>query len=140
MTEAGLILDSTVVVAAERVGLTANQMVEGLGAGGTVVAVSVITVLELAHGVARANTEARQRTRQRFLDDLLAGMTVRPVTIPVALRAGKIDGLLQAQGIRVPMGDLLIGATALELGYAVATHNTRRSRRRRRRRMIRRRA
>jgi len=43
----------------------------------------------------------------------------------VALRAGQIDGLLQAQGIRVAISDLLIGATALELGYAVGTHNVR---------------
>ena len=31
----------------------------------------------------------------------------------------------QAKGIRIPLADLLIGATALELGYAVATHNVR---------------
>ncbi len=125
MTEAGLLVDQTVVIAAERSGQTAYQMVESLGSGRTVVGVSVITVLELAHGVARANTEQRQKVRQRFLDDLLAGMTVWPVTIPVALRAGQIDGLLQAQGIRVAISDLLIGATALELGYAVGTHNVR---------------
>jgi predicted nucleic acid-binding protein len=48
-----------------------------------------------------------------------------PVTTPVALRAGPIDGLLQSQGKRVALADLLIGSTALELGYAVATHNAR---------------
>ena len=114
-------LDSTVMIAAERAGQTAYQMVESLGTGGTVVAISVITVLGLAHdGVARANTGARQQTRQRFLDNLLSGMTVRPVTIPVALRAGKLDGLLQSLGICVALGDLLLGATALEVGCAVA--------------------
>jgi predicted nucleic acid-binding protein len=39
--------------------------------------------------------------------------------------AGRIDGSLQAQGIRVALGDLLIGATALELGYSVLTGNVR---------------
>jgi predicted nucleic acid-binding protein len=43
----------------------------------------------------------------------------------IALHAGKIDGNLQAKGTRIPLGDLLIGATALELGYSVATHNIR---------------
>ena len=62
----GLILDSTVVVLAERSGQTAYQMVESIGAGELVLAVSVITVLELAHGVARANTENRKMARQRL--------------------------------------------------------------------------
>lgn len=121
----GLILDSSVVIDAERQGLTAFQMVKGLGSGETEMAVSVVTVPELAHGVARANTEKRQTARQRFLDDLLSGMPVHPVTIAVALRAGRIDGLLQSRGTRMALADLLIGSTALELGYAVATRNGR---------------
>ncbi len=44
---------------------------------------------------------------------------------PVALRAGRIDGYSQARGERIALADLLIGATALDLGYAVATHNVR---------------
>ncbi len=43
----------------------------------------------------------------------------------VAMLAGKIDGEQQAQGIRIPFQDLLIGATALDLGYAVVTGNPR---------------
>lgn len=50
---------------------------------------------------------------------------MEPITIPIALRAGKIDGNSQAQELRVALGDLLIGTTALELGYAVATRNIR---------------
>ncbi len=119
----GLILDSSAVIDAERAGETAYQMVERMGAGEVALAVSVITVFEMAHGVYRANSDKRQRNRQRFLDDLLTGMPVQPVTIAVALRAGQIDGFLQANGERVALADLLIGATALELGYAVATHN-----------------
>ena len=121
----GLILDSSAVVAAERAGQTANQLVESMGGGETALAVSVITVLEMAHGVARAGTPNRHVARQRFLDDLLSGMPVQPVTTPIELRAGKIDRLLQAQGLRVALADLLIGATALEMGYEVATHNAR---------------
>ena len=49
----------------------------------------------------------------------------RAVTARVALRAGRIDGQSQANGWRIPLSDLLIGATALEWGYAVATHNVR---------------
>ena len=81
--------------------------------------------MELAHGVTRANNSQRRGARQRFLDDLLAGTPVHSVSVSIGLRAGKIDGDLQAKGIRVAVGDLLIGATALELGYSVLTHNTR---------------
>ena len=36
----------------------------------------------------------------------------------VALRVGQIDGENQAKGVRLPVADLLIGVTALELGYS----------------------
>ena len=39
--------------------------------------------------------------------------------------AGKIDGEQQAQGVTIPFGDLLGGATALELGFPVLTVNLR---------------
>ena len=123
----GLILDSSVVIAAERRGQTAYHMVEAIGAqmADPEIAVSVITVLELAHGIARAKTEARRAARTQFLDDLLVGMPVHPVTVLAALRAGQIDGQLRAEGKTVALADLLIGTTALVLGYTVATGNPR---------------
>lgn len=53
------------------------------------------------------------------------GVPIQPVTVPIALHAGQIDGQSQAQGVRIPLSDLLIGASALELGYAVGTANVR---------------
>jgi predicted nucleic acid-binding protein len=50
---------------------------------------------------------------------------VHAVSIQVALRAGQIDGENDSRGIRLAIPDLLIGVTALELGYRVATTNTR---------------
>jgi predicted nucleic acid-binding protein len=63
--------------------------------------------------------------RRRFIQELLTAIPVYPVTITIALRAGQIDGENAAKGIRAALGDLLIGVTALELGYRVATGNTR---------------
>jgi predicted nucleic acid-binding protein len=116
-----------VAIAAERRGQTAYQMLETirLAMHDPEIAISVVTVLELAHGIARANTPQRLTNRRQFLNDLLAGMPVHPVTVPIALRAGQIDGQLQATGTRIALADLLIGATALELGHTVATANTR---------------
>jgi tRNA(fMet)-specific endonuclease VapC len=123
----GLILDSSVLIAAERKGQNARQALAGIAtsAPGEDVAISVITVVELAHGAVRADTQERKAARRQFLNELMTAVPVHPVTVPVALRAGQIDGENTAHGIRVPLSDLLIGVTALEIGYQVATSNVR---------------
>ena len=120
-------LDSTAAVAAERQGKNARQLLESVAqeTGDDGIALSVVTVLELAHGITRGDTTERRERRQRFLDDLLSGVPIQPVTVPIALRAGQIDGQSQAKGVRIPLSDLLIGVTALELGYGVGTANVR---------------
>jgi len=52
-------------------------------------------------------------------------MPVYPVTVAIALRAGQLDGEKQVQGLKPALPDLLIGVTALELGYSVGTSNFR---------------
>jgi predicted nucleic acid-binding protein len=120
-------LDSTAAVAAERSGKNAYQLLKAvaLETGDEGIAISVLTVLELAHGITRADTVERRERRQQFLDDLLVGVPIQPITVPIALRAGQIDGQCQARGIRIPLSDLLVGASALELGYGVGTANVR---------------
>ena len=123
----GLILDSTVLIQAERKGLNAPQaltlVMEKLGS--SEVGISVVTALEFTHGIARADTAERRAKRQGFLDELLRAVPVHPVTLAIALRAGQIDATNSSQGIRVALGDLLIGVTALEAGFGVATPNVR---------------
>jgi tRNA(fMet)-specific endonuclease VapC len=123
----GIVLDSTVLIAAERAGQNPRAVIEDLLAkiGDTEATLSIITIVELAHGIERANSSARQIARERFLIELLNEISVEPITTPIAFRAGKIDGSLQAKGQSRALGDLLIGTTALELGYAVVTHNVR---------------
>lgn len=123
----GIVLDSSVVVAAERVGKNPRKMIEERAAAwdDTEATLSVITVIELAHGIERANSAARRITRELFLEELLNEITVEPITAPIALRAGRLDGALRARGVQIAQGDLLIGTTALDLGYAVLTHNVR---------------
>lgn len=123
----GVILDSTVLVAAERAGQNPRQAIRDLLSklGDTEATLSIITVVELAHGIERASSSARQIAREHFLNELLNEISVEPITIPIAFRAGKIDGSLQAHGHTIALADLLIGTTALELGYAVVTHNVR---------------
>jgi predicted nucleic acid-binding protein len=46
---------------------------------------------------------------------------VHPVTVEIAELAGRIEGEQAARGVSIAFEDLLIGATALHLGYEVAT-------------------
>ena len=123
----GLILDSSVLVAAERQGQNAQHMFASIAGkiGDTEIGISVVTLIELAHGAARADTSERKATRQKFIEELLTAVPVHPVTVPVAIRSGQIDGESHARGILIPLADLLIGVTALELGYSVGTANLR---------------
>lgn len=100
----GLMLDSTAVVAAERHGRNARQLLEeiALCVGDEEIAISAITVLELAHGIARADSPERREQRRRFLDKLLSAVPVEPVTVRIAVRAGQLDGENRARGVRIP--------------------------------------
>ena len=123
----GVIIDSSVLIAAERQGQNARQMLTAISTqlGNTEIAISVVTLVELAHGAARADTPQRKAKRQEFIKELLTVLPIHPVTVSVALRTGQIDGENQTKGVRLPLSDLLIGVTALELGYRVATGNLR---------------
>jgi tRNA(fMet)-specific endonuclease VapC len=123
----GLILDSSVVIAAERRGDTVEQFIERVvnATGDQEAALSAIGLTELIHGLYRAKTPAMRLRRESFLNELLADLTVYPYTKETAMLAGKLDGEQQSQGVVIPFGDLLIGATALSLGYSVLTVNLR---------------
>ncbi|PYX53690.1 MAG: hypothetical protein DMG76_24600 [Acidobacteria bacterium] len=123
----GLILDSSVVIAAERRGDTVEQFIERVvnATGDQDAALSAIGLTELIHGLYRAKSPAMRLRRESFLTELLADLTVYPYTKETAMLAGKLDGEQQSKGVVIPFGDLLIGATALSLGYSVLTVNLR---------------
>jgi predicted nucleic acid-binding protein len=47
------------------------------------------------------------------------------LTFEIARKSARVDGESKRHGIAIPFQDLIIGATALDLGYAVVTHNVR---------------
>lgn len=76
--------------------------------------------------VQRVPTQPERKTRrQQFIQELPTAVPIHPVTVPVALRIGQVDGENQAKGMRLPLAELLIGVTALQLGYSLATGNLR---------------
>ncbi len=123
----GLILDSSILITAERKGLTVEQLLKEVirAMGDQEAAISAVALVELVHGVYRADTPQRRAGRETFIQELLADVPVYPLTQQAAFLAGKIDGEQQRRGIKIPFQDLLIGATALDLGYATVTGNPR---------------
>jgi predicted nucleic acid-binding protein len=123
----GVVLDSSVLIAAERRKLTATQAIESVqGAVGEVpVVLSAISVAEIGHGIYRASTSEIRERRRAFLDDLKATIPIHPLTSATAEIIARVGGEQGGKGINLPLGDLVIGACALELGYAVGTSNNR---------------
>jgi len=123
----GLILDSSVVIAAERRGNTPEQLVQQVigVAGNQEAALSSVGLTELVHGIYRANSAQVQLRRQSYVEELRIGLTVYPYTAETAMLAGRIDGEQTAKGIIIPFVDLLIGATALSLDFSILTANLR---------------
>jgi predicted nucleic acid-binding protein len=122
----GLTLDSTAAVAAERQGKNARQLLEAAApeSGDEGIAVS--------DTLCRSLTTASQRRyiRNAASADSVSfrvahGRSHPAVTVPIALHAGQIDGQSHAKSMRIPLSDLLIGASALALGYSVGIANVR---------------
>ena len=123
----GLVLDSSVLIAAERRKVTAAQAIEAVqkAIAEVPVVLSAFTVAEIGHGIYRANTPEIRQGRRAFLDDLKAAVPIYPLTESTAEIIARIGGEQAAKGINLPLGDLMIGACAMELGYAIGTSNAR---------------
>ncbi|HEU5341553.1 PIN domain-containing protein [Edaphobacter sp.] len=121
----GLILDSSILIAGERRGETVRQVIERVRAafGDAESALSAVSIIELTHGIYRAKTDSERARRKAFSDELSRDMVVHPVSLAIAQLAGRIEGEQAARGIAIAVEDLIIGATALHLGFDVVTLN-----------------
>ena len=123
----GIILDSSVLIAGERRGESVRQILQRVQAalGEVDSALSVVTIVELTHGIYRAKTDVDRERRRAFSEELRRDMVVHSVTVEIAELAGRVEGEQAARGVSVAFEDLLIGATALHVGYDVVTLNVR---------------
>jgi len=123
----GLILDSSIVVAAERRGHNVPHILEQIRTahGEVDVGLSVVTIAELMHGAYRAKTDADRLPRLAFIEEICRDVPIHPVSLEIARGIGRIEGQQAARGISLSFEDLAIGVTALELGFDVATLNVR---------------
>jgi predicted nucleic acid-binding protein len=119
----GILIDSSVLVAAERGTLDLDALAEN--AGDEDLAIASVTAAELLHGVHRANTAARRHRREAYVESLLSRLPVLAFDLLAARIHARVWADLLHRGIGVGAHDLLIAATALSRGLAVATRDER---------------
>jgi tRNA(fMet)-specific endonuclease VapC len=86
--------------------------------------IAAITVAELWHGVERATRTYKPR-REAYLQMIVEALPIVPYTDTTALEHARLWAALEASGKMIGYYDLIVAATALEGGSAVATFNTR---------------
>jgi len=119
----GIVLDTSVLVAAERRAVRFEALLETLGE--EAVAVAAITASELLHGCHRAGDAGVRARRAAFVDALLDAIPVLPFGLPEARRHAELWAELARTGNMIGPHDLLIAATALAQGHALVTINQR---------------
>ena len=123
----GLLIDSTVLIAAERKHQSPEELLQALvdRFGDVELVISVMSAAELFHGCWRADSAPRRARREEFVEAILSVVPVVPVTLAVARAFGELDAKGSERGRRLPTSDLLIAATALCRGDEVVTGNVR---------------
>jgi len=86
--------------------------------------IAAVTVAELWHGVERA-AGAHKIKRQQYLQPLLSSLPILPYTEQTAYEHARIWAELESSGKMIGFYDVIVAATALERGSAVATFNKR---------------
>lgn len=120
----GTLIDASVLIAAERGQLAADEVFttpEELAEG---VAIAAITASELLHGVHRL-AGARRVRAEEFARRWLDALPVIPFDLEVARVHATLGAQLASTGTPIGAHDLMIAATALHLDYRVATRDRR---------------
>lgn len=119
----GLIVDTSLLIAAERGTVRFEAFLRSLGA--EPIGMAAITASELLHGCHRATDPAVRARRSAFVDALLETIPVLPFGMAEARRHAQLWADLAREGTVIGPHDMLIGATALARGDAVGTLNRR---------------
>jgi tRNA(fMet)-specific endonuclease VapC len=117
----GIIMDSSILIEAERGTLNIDEFINGREE--EPFSLSVITIAELLHGVHRADSSARRIKRSAYVEKIIELFPVYPFDISAARIYAALWAKLRKQGIQIGAHDLMIGSTALALGFSVATFN-----------------
>ena len=119
----GVILDSSVLIGTERGAFPLLALLEALGE--QPVGMAAITASDLLHGCHRAPDAARRARRSALVERFLRDLPVHPFDLLAARRHAELWAVLARKGRLIGAHDLLIAATALARGDALATLNER---------------
>ena len=119
----GVIFDTSFLIEAERreseiSEFSKNREDEPFG-------ISVITVAELLHGVHRADSMQRRLKRSAYVEKIIELFPIYNFETSAARIYAELWSDLSQKGIQIGAHDLMIGSTALSLGFSVATHHLR---------------
>jgi predicted nucleic acid-binding protein len=87
-------------------------------------AIAAITASELLHGVHRADPAHRAR-REALVESFIAAIPVRPFDLLCARAHASLWATLAASGRDIGAHERLVAATAIAIGWRVATANRR---------------
>jgi predicted nucleic acid-binding protein len=119
----GALIDSSVLIAAARAKVSLDDVVRDHA--DEEIAIAAITASELIHGVHRAAKPAQRARREAFVENILAVVPVVPFDLVAARVHALLWTQLAAKGVNIGAHDLLIAATAIAIGFDVATHDQR---------------
>ena len=118
----GVILDSSVLIGAERGRLDLEKVLRKLDPS-TPVAIASITASELLHGVERADTAERKARRGKFVEGILKELPVFGFQLGEARIHARLWAFLHGKGQMIGAHDLIIAAACLNSDFALATLN-----------------
>ena len=119
----GVILDTSVLIEAERRESEIQQFAERREE--EVFGLSVISVAELLHGVHRADSIKRRLKRSAYVEKVIELFPIYNFEISIARIYAELWSDMSKRGIQIGAHDLIIGSTALSLGFSVVTFNKR---------------
>jgi len=116
----GIIIDTTLLIAAERGKFDLQAFFRAHSHARF--SVSAVTIAELWHGVERIDPAFRA-SKEAKVRALLERITILDLTEEIALLYAKIWANLAREGKLIGTHDMMIAATCLHHGHAVATLN-----------------
>lgn len=117
----GLILDTSVLIAAERGHLAMEEFILAESPMEPLF-ITAVTASELLHGVCRA-TPGRRARREVFVEAVLQQTPCLPFDLPCARRHAELWATLVKSGLGVGAHDMIIAATCLRYDHRLATLN-----------------
>ena len=117
-----IILDIDAIIRGERGTFDLSRWL--ISEGDEEIQIAAITIAELWHGVEHASS-AYKVQRRNYILKMLSVVNILPYTETPALEHARIWAALESSGEMIGFYDLIVAATALERGSAVATFNQR---------------